>query len=60
MISRQPENWAVQILSYLANFIGVNPFILTNTLEKASIVSTKNFESLLCSLGQQGKGLITN
>ena len=40
MISRRLGNWAVHILSYLANFIGVTPFILTNILEKVSIVST--------------------
>ena len=58
MISRRPENWAVHILSYLANFIGVTPFILTNILEKASIVSTENFESLLRYLGQLDKNIL--
>ena len=33
-------------------FLGVTPFIVTNILEKASIVSTENFESLLRYLGQ--------
>ena len=58
MILRRPGNWAVHIHSYLANFIGVTPFILTNIMEKASIVSTENFESLLRYLGQLDKNIL--
>ena len=58
MILRRPGNWAVHILSYLANFIGGIPFILTNTLEKASIILTENFQSLLRSLGQLDKDIL--
>ena len=58
MILCRQGNWAVYILSYLANFVGVTLFILTNALEKASIASTENFESLLHSLGQLDKNIL--